>query len=325
TKKLFLVYSKISGFPIITNSILIFKRSEDGGESWQEIPVKSSESINSIGADMRIMGGDSLLITSGDRKENSIHVYKSHSEVLEWKKLPVITITNQEVSHITKPVTNNLSDYFGIISHKPHEENTTIFFHSHVGNNWFSQDIGIGAYAQGILTNDGTYHIIFNKKEGSKFSMYYIFSKDHGLSFSDPLPLFTGLYAGSSYGEYQAFFQGSDGLLNVVFCDWSDDSKAKIMRFSPENLTGTWHIKRYGIDIMPNPCSDELTLTFQERISNPAIKIFDHRGDLVYSTTTDISGIQKLTIPVNHFPSGNYIIRVETGNLMETFRFLKVE
>jgi hypothetical protein len=78
-----------------------------------------------------------------------------------------------------------------------------------------------------------------------------------------------------------------------------------------------------SIRIFPNPATDQITLIGIDTKEITSLQIFDLIGKVIY--TTDITS-SSLSINVNHFDSGTYLIRFfDADGLSVTKRFMKSE
>jgi len=104
-----------------------------------------------------------------------------------------------------------------------------------------------------------------------------------------------------------------DGVYGVLLYDPTYDC----------GTTDTVHINVVGISddfeqtfkLYPNPTSDYLYIELNHEAR---VTIFNTQGGLMYQTRT-----QENTIPVSKFPNGLYFLRVEDGNKIETYPWIK--
>ncbi len=76
------------------------------------------------------------------------------------------------------------------------------------------------------------------------------------------------------------------------------------------------------LQVYPNPVKDMLMLILPSNIGGQAIvDICDMRGQILYRTNA-FEG-EKLVIPVNYLPTGNYILRVRNGNCNLSASFIR--
>lgn len=79
--------------------------------------------------------------------------------------------------------------------------------------------------------------------------------------------------------------------------------------FSP---TGISSVEKNNLEIYPNPTSDFIRVKLNDSNLN-RIKIIDITGKVVFETKS-IPHASEVEIPVNHLPSGVYVLRLENGN-----------
>jgi len=280
--ELYLTYSYMRGFPAINKSTLIFKKSNDGGNSWTPATFLGSDTLKCIGAGITQGFNNRLLISEGSINSSYIYCYASDDFGISWDSLGRFSIFNDEKAHITKPVTNPDFDFYGILSHKPHKEQTTIFYHAIINGNHYSQILDSGSYAQGYITGNGIVHIVYNKNENNLFKLLYTYSADSGLTFVNPIPLYSHNYSISANGEYQSLLFGNDSLFYLTFCDWSDNSRAKTLVFDPQALSSIYEIKKANnLIIYPNPVSDAFSLILPNNLQLTRVKVINLKGQIM--------------------------------------------
>ncbi len=216
---------------------IIFKKSVDGGLSWgdpHEFPFPVGEHVV-MGSDISWGKNEKLHITFGGTINFQIYHFSSIDFGENWSEISVSS-TGTTSAHITKPISHINFDYVGVLSHQAHNVNTPITYHSFINGNWQSFKLADGAYAQGLISDDGIIHVIYNQKEGNNFAVKYVSSVDTGQNFSDPTVLYSSEYTHDGNGEYQSLFMGTDNNCYLTFCDWGDESRAKLLVFSPYSL-----------------------------------------------------------------------------------------
>lgn len=317
---LHVVYSYITGFPIPIHARLYYKKSTDAGSSWSAPQIVGQDSLFNIGADI-MYGKDSVLfITSGNRDTNRVDVFKSLDEGLTWTKAHEFAIGQQASHHITKPIMHKDYQTYGVISHRPHQEHTPIYYHGFASGNTFSQIIDTGAYAQGLMTDDGVIHVIYSREEGNLFAMHYIYSTDGGQNFTGPIVLYSAPFDVSGSGEYQAFFEGNDGQFYVAFTDWSDQGSAKMLVFPPEfddiaeEEQATWLI-------YPNPAKDIFHIRLDQLEEIRKITIRTLSGKTL--TTVVAPEHHSISVDLSSYPKGAYLVVLEGENRLFVKRLIK--
>lgn len=321
--ELYLVYSYITGFPVIHDATLIFKRSIDGGDTWSMGIEMEAGSIKSIGSDITWGFNDALLVSSGQRDTNLVHSYFSSDSGETWSHAHAITIPNGETAHITKPVSNPLYEDYGIISHRPHEESTAIAYHAVVKGTQYSQIIDTGSYAQGYMTDDGIIHVVYNKRDGNTFRNQYIYSSDRGITFTHPVVLYSGVFSKSEFGEYQSLIYGNDGLFYLTFCDWSDNSVAKILVFPPFITSNTIEVVSGTLAVSPNPTNGTFSVQVADSVKAIKLSILDMQGNMIYQATLT-EGSHIMDFDISHLESGTYLILCESDHKIFLDRIVKM-
>ncbi len=75
---------------------------------------------------------------------------------------------------------------------------------------------------------------------------------------------------------------------------------------------------------MPNPATDHTTVIFNENASDVHVYINDASGKIIYKNILpSIVEGYRLTIPLNHFAKGVYILRVDTGDKIRSQKIIK--
>lgn len=102
------------------------------------------------------------------------------------------------------------------------------------------------------------------------------------------------------------------GIFSVTFissdeCNNSDSTNA-IITIATTTGTDNLNLKDFDFKIYPNPASDLLTITFDNKVVFPVlISLFDSRGKLVLSTNGNAS---EISIPVEAYIPGVYFMQV---------------
>lgn len=76
--------------------------------------------------------------------------------------------------------------------------------------------------------------------------------------------------------------------------------------------------------VVPNPATDHTTVIFNESASDVHVYINDASGKIIYKNILpSIVEGYRLTIPLNHFAKGVYILRVDTGDKIRSQKIIK--
>ncbi|MEM9836369.1 MAG: T9SS type A sorting domain-containing protein, partial [Bacteroidota bacterium] len=76
-------------------------------------------------------------------------------------------------------------------------------------------------------------------------------------------------------------------------------------------------------DIMPNPASDQLTISLVEATPATSVRIVDLSGREVVARRSLATNSQQLNLPLADLPAGIYLVQLYRGNQLETRRFIK--
>lgn len=305
-------------------SKIVFKKSNNAGLSWESEQIWEIPSQATVGADLINATQDSVFLTFGDSKNNTIFYSTTTDAGLTWSDLQTINNPAENDSfNITKPYFPPSSDFIGVISHQPHQKDTPINLHYSINNglSFDSNIIDTGAYASCFMDDENVLHLIYQKQVDTAFQIHYTASTDGGISFSPTEIIYTGRFTRTMNGEYQSFFKGHDGRFYLSFCDWSDQSKAKILVYS----------------------NDQIRINEESKLSE-AFKIVNHEQmiELIVENTTKIRSIsiynlngQRIKnihqesfnttykIPTNDLTDGIYLISIETKNKIQTLKFIR--
>jgi len=85
-------------------------------------------------------------------------------------------------------------------------------------------------------------------------------------------------------------------------------------------LLGIKTLTEMGITMVPNPVKDNLRITFDTENPDTYVDIYTMEGKLLYNVKADNS---QLIIPMSHFRSGTYIVKVTTSTDMAVSRIIK--
>lgn len=311
-EELFLVYSHIEAFPLVDTSRLNFRKSIDGGANWSDRQELGPDILHCIGPDISWSGGGDLLATAGDLKAHKIYSLTSDDRGNTWTLRHTFANPDTGMAHITKPIAHPDHEFFGILSHKPHQENSPIIYHAWQTDATQSIILGEGAYAQGYMDEDGKVHVIFNRKKDNQFTLNYTTSIDGGFTFSEPIVLLSGDFSSSAFGEYQSFLRGNDGQFYLFFCDWRDQSKAKLLTFAP-TITD---VKRYdpiGLKVFPNPTTRLVQLEIPESFDPMRLHLLDLQGRKLKSIIVNANA-EKLEVDLADLARGTYLLQLEEVN-----------
>jgi len=303
-------------------SKVIFQKSVDEGISWgniHEFSIPEGE-LAIMGSDISWGIDEKLHITFAGILNSEIYHFHSIDFGLNWSDIS-LSDTGETAANVTKPISHVNFDYFGVLSHKPHNVNTPITYHSFIDGNWQSLTLAYGAYAQGLITDDGITHVIFNQKADNNFLIKYVSSVDKGLNFSDPSVLYSSSFTTDGNGEYQSLLIGTDGKCYLTFCDWGDDSRAKLLVFQPHTL-GVHEYEEDNILIYPNPATEILTIKLTNSSVARSVKLLNLEGALIKEIPVENSQM-KYEFNMSKIPVGYYFVLVVEDNRILVKNVLK--
>jgi len=316
--QLYLVYTHIM-FSFLEREN-IFKKSTNGGESWAIDTILTPISQLTVGPDIAFGGDQHILVSAGLGEEPGALVYESKDDGKSWLKTADLINPRNEEFVISKPLSHPDYSHFGVIVHRPHVFQANILYHTFANNSWTSQEIGKGAYAQGVIDDLGGIHIIYNQTAFSNFQMKYIYSRDKGLTFSQPITLYSKPYTNFAQGEYQSLIIGDDNLFYITFCDWSDHSRAKMLVFDPGTLNSK-DANFIPMKVFPNPANDILYVQEFDFHHMQSLRLCDLNGKTLIQK--NINNNPSISLDLSHISSGQFILILEGEGKVLVSRFIK--
>ena len=318
--EVFAAYTEYNPSP----SLIYFTNSTDYAQTWTtpKILIKFSGNFAAVGSDIRWLKGNKIGIAFGDYNHQSTYFTYSNDFGKTWEKLvdlPTITYT------VNKVIANKDFEHLGVISHNPHKQNSQIFFSftDDVNSTWTTKIIeNSAAYCEGIIDNNGNYHIVYNDFDNGQSHLTYTYSTDKGKTFYNTQRLFSSSYNGSSnVGEYQSLILGSDNKIYLTYVDWSDKSSVSQIVFPPmlTNITPDKENDNAPM-IFPNPADDYIRIKNINDGENCNVEIYSVDGKLViqsnFVNSDNSINLEKL-IP------GAYLIQIKLNNQTFIEKFIK--
>lgn len=233
---LWVFHSRLDIRKLIAPSEMVIHRSCDEGKNWNLSYSLADSTIaqsrknlgNLIIKDQQIIAG-----TFAD-PENLFYFELEYQDSIRLKRIERIPHSFGEVNIPIAYLSHQKQNgHLGIISYLPHQRNSPIWYAGSIdgGSDWNMQKISAsGAYPNVLIEKNGETLITFNRKRGRNYELVYTSSTKGVQSFSKPVPLYQNMYHRTEYGEYQALLPADNGQKHLIFCDWSDNSRAKITR-----------------------------------------------------------------------------------------------
>ncbi|MDR0927382.1 MAG: DUF3244 domain-containing protein [Ignavibacteria bacterium] len=137
-----------------------------------------------------------------------------------------------------------------------------------------------------------------------------------------------GQYAGLSFWYYESQGNGSIGI-------YDSTGKKSLKAFNPDfgkNIIYSFVVdgwlsiaedENMALSIYPNPTSDILNIQSYEAVQNAVISIFNDFGDVVYTSTANVSEGETISINMSRYPSGAYSVRISNGKRITWGKFVK--
>ena len=315
-----LVYS---GFTFGNGQIkgsVFFKRSTDGGLTWDYETEFIDTSVSPSGPDLRWTSDSSLIISYGHSQKDEVYALLSNDYGQNWTTKEPISIQND--FNICKPV-SGIVGKFNILSLQHHQTNTSLYWHSKnlSDTTWNTNLIDEGAYAEAVVDSQSNIHLVYNQKNANRFMIRYTQSIDSGKSFEPPVTLFSAAFDQAEMGEYQSLFIGQDGRFYLTFCDWSDQSKAKILVFQPFTNSLPERVNHQSL-LFPNPASDHIFLNLKEYHHVKRINVLNSSGEMVMERTEPIAE-PILKLEISSLKNGLYFLHIQEENRIVVERFIK--
>ncbi len=321
---------------LVSPSVVHFIKSEDGGVSWTEPQIfEPFQSVDVIGANFNISDGEQINLIYGDYSMPFTYFASSEDAGESWNE--IMELPNSFSFAVNKVISNPNSESICVLTHRAHNPTSGIHINYSLdnGGSWNNYTLVEDAsMAEGYMDDEGFIHITFNQIIDDEFELIYLYSTDGGVTFSEPLVLFSGpTYVDfpippggqSTTGESQSMILGNDNMFHVTFVDWTDFTKAKHLIFEPFNFETSVNYspsnEAYNLSVFPNPASDFLNLSMKnsEKFSSWRISTIDGRmisfGQLNSSDTK---------IDITNLQSGTYLVGVQSDHQIIIKKFLKI-
>lgn len=233
---LWVFHSKLDIRRLIAPSEMIVHRSCDEGKTWNS---SYSFADSTIARSRKNLGNlvikDRNIVAGTFADPESLYYFElEHQQDIRLKRIESIPHDFGEANiPIAYLYSQGQNEQLGIISYLPHQRNSPIWYAGSMNGegNWTTQKISSrGAYPNVVIDKDGKTLITFNRKQGKNFELMQTLSQNGIQSFTQPVPMYQQAYQRTEYGEYQDLLVDSSGQKHLIFCDWSDDSRAKIGR-----------------------------------------------------------------------------------------------
>ena len=319
--ELFLAFGDYTG-PLQSN--IKFMTSTDGGATWslpEEFEAPLPEDTGCGIPDLNWGSYNSIHMSFGSDIKGPCHT-KSQDLGASWSDY---VYANQNLSAadtnvLSKVISNPNFNFYGIISHRPHFSDAIMTYHypSEDGDTLETVSLGNGAYAEGMLTDDGLIHIVNNDIVNSEFRIIYRASNDQGQSFTEPIVLYTATNEFEEYGEYQSLLLGQDGQFYLTFCDWSDQSIAKSLVFTPLQSDDAIFLSlpETSLDtnfkLYPNPSLGNSFVSYPNASQISEISIHTLDGKLLKTIKPEAID-HLLHLDLSELAAGSYILRFKEG------------
>lgn len=142
------------------------------------------------------------------------------------------------------------------------------------------------------------------------------YSSQNGLAYAGQT------YDGSSNGnplgtqttETYTAPSGQNGHYFVSF----NKAEAVLIEFRPEKASSS----DLGLQVFPNPSSGKIMVSYPVSIENAMLKIISSTGQIVHKSRINTLDFQS-TIDIQKFPSGVYIVVLESGTNRQCQKFIK--
>ena len=90
-------------------------------------------------------------------------------------------------------------------------------------------------------------------------------------------------------------------------------------KFDPDFTTSVAPVTTQSLTLYPNPASDEVFVRMPSEIVNAEIRVFDAQGRMIKTVLSDSS--PEVSISVDAFATGKYILQFQQGSVMYTGSF----
>ncbi len=162
--------------------------------------------------------------------------------------------------------------------------------------------------------------------------LYYSFSEDQGVSWSENTPLSIPFDPNVGYpqqdkiGEYMDMVSDNEGAHLAWANTINGEQDVYYSRIMPDNVLSVADTS-FNLDLrlFPNPFKDQFELSFTlSQSQNVQVILYDQTGKVVQTLVDEErSGFQKLQVNTTNFSSGLYFIKINTSLAAETLKILK--
>ena len=319
-ESIYVSYSYLPNFPFVQTSKLYLRKSDDDGMSWNPVQISLDSTVSSIGVAIGKTKED-LLITSGNRNNDSIYILKSDASLDHWSTSSSFSVGNDIKGQITKLITNENQSVYGVISHLAHQNSTEIYFTRIEDEQVESIQLGLGAYGEGILLDDGSFHVVYHTIENGSFEMRYMYLGENESQFSNPVTLFSAAYDEDGRGEYHSMEVLPSGNFLLVFSDWSDGSSAKVLEFSPYLSSTIEDSKSNIIHAYPNPAHDIINFEISFPISDARLELYSLNGEKIH--VDQFISDSTIEVDVSNIEGGIYLLRLSMKEKVFIIKMVK--
>jgi len=331
--RFFISYTEFS-FPPLTG-LAHFIKSEDGGLTWTNPTIfESLETDNVLGAYLNFSEGGQINLVYNDYSSPFTYYTSSGDNGNSWNE--IIEFPGTIEFSVNKIVSNKNYETICVLTHEAHNPTSGIYYNYSLDNGQSWDDYLLSnnsSMAEGIMDNDGIVHITYNQFIGDQFLLNYVYSTDGGVTFSNPLTL----YSGQTYiditspsieliaGESQSMILGNDSLIHLTFVDWSDFSKAKHLIFEPYNILSSIQnpesINEHNISLFPNPAYDYLNISLGNNNQFSIWSINTVKGERIDSGNFNINS--NLKVNISNLETGIYLLNIESDTHVVVKKFIK--
>ena len=139
-------------------------------------------------------------------------------------------------------------------------------------------------------------------------------------------PAGTALYLHDKYmGVYKQLLQGEEYKFDITTDANSQGNERFELRMgdvtSTETVTGA---TSFAMNVTPNPATASISIAYNAQTAgNTNVRITNMVGQQVYATSLGYQQNGNLTVPVQSFATGMYIVELYCGDKKSTQRFVK--
>jgi hypothetical protein len=316
-------YRAISSIPVIC-----YKRSTDGGISWNADTPLTSEAVSSESPSVSCSGSEVHVVwIGGDYPHYQTYFKNSADRGITWSANT--SLTSDTLNILSPSVSfSGSSVHMLCLDVRKYPYNQLYYRNSSDGGKnwgtgtWLTTNLAYKVYSCSMSVSGSIIHVVWEVfRDGNKNDIFYKQSTDGGLTWGTETLLTNN--ATQSNGSYPCV-ASSVAAVHVAWMDNRDGNSEIYYKRNPTgDLTGIKELSALGLQftVFPNPASNEIKVRSIENINE--LTITDIYGKQIYHTGV-LNPTTELRIPTSDFQAGIYFIKVKKGKRISIQKFIKL-